>query len=176
MKIKFPHSEFCVNEDGSGKTFVPGLGELPFDRASDTDNGTLLGSPFSVGMPSIGYDSKEARALANAEHEALHLWTMERLLHKASPNHCILIGDINSKECILWRTREELLVVGVQTYVNTGVITSCFRFVCDDVFGIDCDTFALEAAKQLLVFRAAFEAVIRTDQADCDKCKLERKC
>lgn len=174
MRLLFTHSVFCLDEAGAGQTYIPGKGVLAYDRASDTDDSTLLGSVFNPQDTSIGY-SQALRRIANAEHEATHLWVCERLLHKASPNHSILIEDIHSKLCLLWRTREEILVVGIQWYVNTGEITECFRFVCKDEFGIDCESLLPEAEEFFLIRRSAFEATVNRESTK-KKCDLERLC
>lgn len=171
MKIVFPHSQFCVNEDGSGATFIPGLGMLPFSRPT-SDDSTILGAPFAQ-KTNIGYKPSN-RHLANAEHEALHLWLMERCLHRASPNHCELMRDIHSKNLLVWRTREELLVVGVQWAFNTGEITFCFKWVCAEVFNVDCEQFLEEALRMARIFRAAFEAVIKVEVSD-NKCSFDKR-
>lgn len=121
---------------------------------------SFLGSPFSMDDPFLSYKTLgDERAwplvkMANAEHEALHLYTCAIVFDCISPNHSLLARNINSEEQVLWRTREELFVVGAQYGLNVGNTTPLFRSVCQ-WFGLDCEKVLPELMTWLFDFRYA---------------------
>lgn len=151
-------ASITVLPNGSGWTTIPGLGILDFDPPNPESAKSFLGSPFSMDDPFLGYKTLgDERAwplvkMANAEHEALHLFICSHLFDCISPNHSLLARDIGSQEQILWRTREELLVVGTQYGLNAGKMPELFRAVCQ-WFELDCEQILPELMTWLFDFR-----------------------
>lgn len=100
---------------GSGYFWVEDVDHL-MDFPSPKE--TLLGEPYQK-LLRLGYT--ESQWWANAVHELLHVWYNSSQLDQFSPNHSYLLQLAHTPLALC--DMEEIVITGLQCYVNTGQVS-----------------------------------------------------
>lgn len=78
----------------------------------------LLGEPYQK-LIRLGY--KDGDWYANAVHELFHVWYNSSQLDQFSPNHSYLLSLHHTPLALC--DMEEIVITGIQCYVNTGAVS-----------------------------------------------------